>query len=246
MFNSNAKLFMTIIVIMGLIYLLQKQEVVSNEGEVDLRAEVEKNVEFENNEVETDSQEFNFDTETESVIDQVLDQRSSYNYRSREVDEPVKVQENMDNSNQVGEKDPIDSVFEEDITGGQESSVVSGNDMSAPSVFDKSEQEDITKKNMEKLMKENNEKKILFKADELLPNDVNKDWFETDFTKAKVRVDQDNLINTERYVVGVNTVGQSLKNASYDLRAAPPNPKVTVSPWNQSSIEPDYNIRPLM
>jgi hypothetical protein len=246
MFNSNAKLFMTIIVIMGLIYLLQKQEVVSNEGEVDLRADVERRVEYENDTVDSDNQEYNFDTETESVIDEVLDQRSSSNYRSREVNEPVKIMENMDNSNEIGEKDPIDSVFEEDITGGQAAPQVSGNDLNAPSVFDKSEQVDVTKQNMDKLMKENNEKKILFKADELLPNDVNKDWFETDFTKAKVRVDQDNLINTERYVVGVNTVGQSLKNASYDLRAAPPNPKVTVSPWNQSSIEPDYNIRPLM
>ena len=246
MFNSNTKLFMTIIVIMGLIYLLQKQEVVSNEGEVDLRAEVENKVEYDSDNAESDSQEYNFDTETESVINEVLDQRQTNNLRSREVDEPVKIMENMDNTNELLGRDPIDSVFEEDITGGNETPTVAGNDLQAPSVFDKSEQQDVTRTNMNKLMQENNEKKVLFKADELLPNDVNKDWFETDFTKAKVRVDQDNLINTERYVVGVNTVGQSLKNASYDLRAAPPNPKVTVSPWNQSSIEPDYNIRPLM
>ena len=236
MFNSNTKLFMTIIVIMGLIYLLQKQEVVSNEGEVDLRAEVENKVEYDSDNAESDSQEYNFDTETESVINEVLDQRQTNNLRSREVDEPVKIMENMDNTNELLSRDPIDSVFEEDITGGTETPTVSGNDLDAPSVFDKSEQQDVTRTNMNKLMQENNEKKVLFKADELLPNDVNKDWFETDFTKAKVRVDQDNLINTERYVVGVNTVGQSLKNASYDLRAAPPNPKVTVSPWNQSSI----------
>ena len=48
------------------------------------------------------------------------------------------------------------------------------------------------------------------------------------------------------YHVGVNTVGQSLKNPSYDLRAAPACPKFTVSPWGQSTIEPDFNIKNLM
>merc|ERR1711907_427597 len=151
MFNSNAKLFMTIIVIMGLIYLLQKQEVVSNEGKVDLRAEVEDKVELETADseiesvTESDVQEYNFDTETDSVINEVLDQRSNTNYRSREVNEPVKIMENMDNTNELKERDPIDSVFEEDITGGNETPVVRGNDLEAPSVFDKSQQVDVTR-----------------------------------------------------------------------------------------------------
>lgn len=104
----------------------------------------------------------------------------------------------------------------------------------------------VTAKNMAKLMAENEEKKLKFNAGDLLPKDVNKDWFETDFSNAQVNVDDNNLVVTDRYIVGVNTVGQSLKNASYDLRAAPPNPKMTVSPWLQSTIEPDFNIKNLM
>jgi hypothetical protein len=45
--------------------------------------------------------------------------------------------------------------------------------------------------------------------------------------------------------VGVNTVGQSLKNANRQLRAEPPNPQVAVSPWQNSSIGPDLFRRPL-
>jgi len=45
--------------------------------------------------------------------------------------------------------------------------------------------------------------------------------------------------------VGVNTVGQSLKNANRQLRAEPPNPQVQVSPWQMSSIGPDLLRRPL-
>jgi len=47
------------------------------------------------------------------------------------------------------------------------------------------------------------------------------------------------------YHVGVNTVGQSLKNANRQLRSEPPNPQVSVSPWMNSSIGPDLLRRPL-
>jgi hypothetical protein len=43
----------------------------------------------------------------------------------------------------------------------------------------------------------------------------------------------------------VNTIGQSLRNANYQLRADVPNPQVQVGPWQQSTIEPDLQRRPL-
>jgi len=84
-----------------------------------------------------------------------------------------------------------------------------------------------------------------YDSKDYLPKEINDEWFETDFTGAKYNINDDNLINTERYVIGINTVGQSLKNASYDLRGTIPNPKFTVSPWNNSTYEPDHNLRPL-
>jgi hypothetical protein len=47
------------------------------------------------------------------------------------------------------------------------------------------------------------------------------------------------------YQIGVDTIGQSLRNASHDLRSSPPNPQVQVGPWNQTTIEPDVNRKPL-
>ena len=47
------------------------------------------------------------------------------------------------------------------------------------------------------------------------------------------------------YHIGVNTVGQSLRNANRQLRSEPPNPQVKVCPWNQSTIEPDTNRHPM-
>ena len=84
-----------------------------------------------------------------------------------------------------------------------------------------------------------------YDAKDFLPKEINDTWFDTDFSQAKNNVNDDKLINTERYVIGVNTVGQSLKNASYDIRGTVPNPKFTVSPWNNSTYEPDFNLKPL-
>lgn len=104
----------------------------------------------------------------------------------------------------------------------------------------------VTAQNMQKLVEENEKNKLDFNSSELLPKDVNQDWFETDFSHAQVNVDDNNLVVTDRYIIGVNTVGQSLKNPSYDIRASPACPKFTVSPWQQSTIEPDFNIKNLM
>ena len=84
-----------------------------------------------------------------------------------------------------------------------------------------------------------------YNSKDYLPQVVNDEWFETDFQQAKYKAGSDKMINTERYVVGINTVGQSLKNPSYDIRGTIPNPKYTVSPWNNSTYEADYNLKPL-
>jgi len=84
-----------------------------------------------------------------------------------------------------------------------------------------------------------------YNAKDFLPKEINDQWFDTDFSQAKYNINDDKLINTERYVIGVNTVGQSLKNASYDIRGTVANPKFTVSPWNNSTYEPDFNLKSL-
>jgi len=78
---------------------------------------------------------------------------------------------------------------------------------------------------------------------ELLPNDPNSKW-------AQVNPQGQGDIAGKNYLsagalIGVNTIGQSLRNANYQLRSDPPNPQAKVSIWNQSTIEPDFNRRPL-
>jgi len=53
-----------------------------------------------------------------------------------------------------------------------------------------------------------------------------------------------NLLDAGSHI-GVNTVGQSLRNANQQLRSEPPNPQVNVSPWMNTTIGPDLGRRPL-
>jgi hypothetical protein len=82
----------------------------------------------------------------------------------------------------------------------------------------------------------------LYNADDYMPKEKHSDWFEVVKVPTKIK-DQHLLTNQIGY--GIDTVGQSMKNANHDLRPSPPCPKYTVSPWNQSTIEADYNRRSL-
>ena len=78
---------------------------------------------------------------------------------------------------------------------------------------------------------------------ELLPKDADSVWAQqnpmgTGSLKGK------NFLSAGA-LVGVNTVGQSLRNANWQLRSEPANPQVAVSVFNQSTIAPDTNRRDL-
>ena len=72
-------------------------------------------------------------------------------------------------------------------------------------------------------------------SEELLPKEEN-DWFDT--VPEPIKVKNRHLININR-PIGVDTVGSSMKNACRDLRGNIPAPKFVVSPFLNSSIEPD-------
>lgn len=78
---------------------------------------------------------------------------------------------------------------------------------------------------------------------ELLPADANSTWAQV--VPAGQGSVGDGQLLTAGFHVGTNTVGQTLRNANMQLRSEPPNPQVKVSPWMQSTIEPDVNRKPL-
>lgn len=82
-----------------------------------------------------------------------------------------------------------------------------------------------------------------YDSNQFLPQEKEKDWFETIET---VDVKNSNLINIYR-PIGVNTIGSTHKNAIYDIRGTDKAvcPKFVVSPWLQSSYEPDRSSKSL-
>jgi hypothetical protein len=80
---------------------------------------------------------------------------------------------------------------------------------------------------------------------ELLPVDTNSQWAALN----PVNMNQGSILNGDMlqagYHIGLDTIGQTLKNANLQLRSDPIIPKQDVGPWNQSTYEPDYGRIPL-
>jgi hypothetical protein len=78
---------------------------------------------------------------------------------------------------------------------------------------------------------------------DLLPKDTNSQWAQLN-PAGKGDLANINLLKAG-YHIGIDTVGQTLRNANLQIRSEPPNPQVNVGPWNLSSIEPDFLRVPL-
>jgi hypothetical protein len=78
---------------------------------------------------------------------------------------------------------------------------------------------------------------------DLLPQDQNSQW------AALNPVAQGNIATPDLlqagYHIGLDTIGQTLRNANLQERSDPVIPKSQVGPWNQSTIEPDLGRVPL-
>lgn len=78
---------------------------------------------------------------------------------------------------------------------------------------------------------------------ELLPLDQNSIWAQQN-PMGPGSLKGKNFLSAGA-LIGVNTVGQSLRNANLQIRSEPPNPQMPVSIFNQSTISPDISHRPL-
>ena len=78
---------------------------------------------------------------------------------------------------------------------------------------------------------------------ELLPTDDNSQWAALNPNNTQDNLSAD-LLKAGQHV-GVDTVGQSLRNANLQLRSDPIINKSDVGPWNQTTIEADYARVPL-
>ena len=78
---------------------------------------------------------------------------------------------------------------------------------------------------------------------DLLPGDANSTWAQVN-PAGQGELGSQNFLNAGHHI-GVNTVGQTLRNSNMGLRSEPPNPQSKVSSWNQTTIEPDSNRRGL-
>lgn len=81
-----------------------------------------------------------------------------------------------------------------------------------------------------------------FDISKMLPRQVEEEWFDVEPLLTTKKIKGNHLLHPKVHM-GVNTVSSSLRYGTHDIRGDIPNPKINVSPWNNSTIEPDTNIR---
>jgi hypothetical protein len=74
---------------------------------------------------------------------------------------------------------------------------------------------------------------------DLLPKDNNNQWAQLNPSGKGDLQNQPNLLKAG-YHIGIDTIGQTLRNANLQIRSEPPNPQLNVGPWNQSTITSDF------
>jgi hypothetical protein len=78
---------------------------------------------------------------------------------------------------------------------------------------------------------------------DLLPRDSNNQWGSLNPSGSGDLLGQNLLSAT--FLTGIDTIGNTMKNANLQLRSEPPNPQLNVGPWNQSTFAPDLMRTPL-
>jgi hypothetical protein len=86
---------------------------------------------------------------------------------------------------------------------------------------------------------------VVSNPSDLLPKDSNSQWASLNPSS----MNQGDILMPDLlqagYHIGLDTIGQSLRNANLQLRSDPIIPKSDIGPWNQSTIEPDLGRVPL-
>jgi len=73
---------------------------------------------------------------------------------------------------------------------------------------------------------------------DLLPKDSNSQWAQLN-PVGKGDLANINILKAGHHI-GIDTIGQTLRNPNLQLRSEIPNPIVNTGPWNQSTIEQDF------
>lgn len=77
----------------------------------------------------------------------------------------------------------------------------------------------------------------------LLPKDENSEWARLN-PSGNGSLENVNLLKAG-YHIGIDTIGNTLRNANLQVRSEPANPQLNVGPWNNTTIQPDLMRVPL-
>lgn len=170
----------------------------------------------------------------DEISDSIVDDLVSTRYQNGDI--PMD-----DNVGTFSPSDPSMNNYGE-FSGYQKKRQLNMKDVTSPYCDDDYDPRDFSYKKKHFTRRTPEDVKDQFDVEKMLPNEIEEDWFDVEPLQSTKKIKGPHLIHP-KVQMGVNTVGTSKKYASHDIRGDIPNPKTNVSPWLNSSIEPDTNLR---
>jgi len=217
MFRDNFCILILIAVIVFLLYTMNRQSVEGYDN-----ASSSASAELLNNLVKNKTAAPNINSQIIDSVGQKIAENTNKNLAS--LSAPPSETTNLNTL-------PLDIFKEqpqvENIVPGPNPTKFQGASLNAPSTFNYDKLQNAVNSNLN--------------SGDLLPtdNDVN----EYNVNRPTINYYDANLTINTPDKIGVDTQGSSKKNASQDLRGNIPCPKFVISPWNNSTIDPDTNLK---
>ena len=241
--NQTRTILMIAIVLLLAYFLFNKFKPVENEGNVENLAVEEVDIEEEPEEEEEESEE---NESIEETLEETLEEANGRNYRTDYLSNKLNSGINQSANGKYKKSSYIEgdrgqmngpAEWEKNFDAGIIDAGLGGDmDNFAPNDdtngLHANFNHDKSSKNM---ANQNHDVNDLFDSKNHMPGEVNNNWYEVMPEPVSVK---NHALVTITKPMGVNTIGTSNRNMSYDFRGDEVCPKFNVGPFLNSSIEP--------
>ena len=162
---------------------------------------------------------------SDSIVDELV---SQYNIDDRLTD-----------VNDYSPSDPMANDYGQ-FTGYAKKNQINMNKMELPYSNTEHDDNDFTYKKKKFTQKTPTDIKDLFDVQKMLPQEIEKDWFDVEPLQCTKQIEGTQWIHPKIHM-GRNTIGNTMKNPSLDIRGDIPNPKIGAFMWNNSTIDNNPN-----
>lgn len=243
-FNDNTKLILVAVLVIGIIYFIHERQNTQskNVGRIDQTSSIEQ---IATKTATSNTEETEETEETENTNNESRNRNSRITRNTTITPKTIKLKSKTNNSSNT-----LDKQYDSDLINRGKNNGVTGIGGDFGSNLENNDEVNTDVIDSIKKVQNKQKKGLELNATEYLPKEIGvggkpAPWQILDVDTPQEKIENDKLLVVDKYIPGINTVGQTLKLPNLQLRPNPLCPKHVVSPWNNSTVPPTLDIKPL-